>query len=102
MATTNDEDTTRLWHMRPGHPGIKSLQGLVSHGLLKMVKSPKMDFCEHCILGKQTCVKFVGSSHQTDGILDYIHTDVWGPTQNPSLGGKRYFVTFVNDFTIRY
>ena len=27
--------------------------------------------------------------------------DVWGPTQNPSLGGKRWFVTFVDDFSRR-
>ena len=25
MATTSDEDTTRLWHMRLGHPEIRSL-----------------------------------------------------------------------------
>ena len=63
MTTTSDEDTTRLWHMRLGHPGIRSLQGLVSQGLLKGVKSLKMDFCEHCTLGKQTRVKFAGSLH---------------------------------------
>ena len=97
MATTSDEDTTILWHMRLGHPGIRSLKGLVSQGLLKGVKSLKMDFYEHYILGKQTRVKFVGSLHQTDDILDYIHTDIWGPTQNPSMGGKRYFVTFVDE-----
>ena len=101
MATTSDEDTTRLWHMRMGHPGIRSLQGLVSQGLLRGVKSLKMDFYEHQILEKQTRMKFAGSSHQIDGILDYIHTDVWGPTQIPSLGGKRYFVTFVDDFSRR-
>ena len=102
MVTTSDEDTIRLWHIRLGHPGIRSLQGLVSQGLLKGVKSLKMDFCEHCILGKQTHVKFAGSLHQTDDILDYIHTDVWGPTQNPSLGEKRYFVTFVDDLSKRF
>ena len=52
-------------------------------------------------IGKADSVKFAGSSHQTDGILNYIHTDVWGPTQNPSLRGKRYFVTFVDDFSRR-
>ena len=69
--------------------------------MLKGVKSLKMDFCKHCILGKQTRVKFIESLHQTGGILDYIHTDVWGPTQNLSLRGKRYFVTFVDDFSKR-
>ena len=43
-------------------------------------------------------MKFGTTIHNTEGILDYIHTDVWGPTKTASLGGKHYFVTFVDDF----
>ena len=25
--------------------------------------------------------------------------DIWGPTQNVSLGGTRYFVSFIDDYT---
>lgn len=32
-------------------------------------------------------------------ILEYIHSDVWGSTREPSLGGSRYFVTFINDLS---
>ena len=74
-------DTTKLWHMRLGHPGEKALQDLVKQGLLKGAKMCKLDFCEHCVLGKQTRVKFGTAIHQTKGILDYVHTDVWGPTK---------------------
>ena len=28
-----------------------------------------------------------------------MHTDVWGPTQVSSLGGSRYYVTFIDDAT---
>ena len=31
--------------------------------------------------------------------LDLIHFDMWGPTRNMSIGGSRYFVTFIDDFT---
>ena len=54
-----------------------------------------------CVLGKQKRVKFGTAIHNTEGILDYIHTDVWGLTKTASLGGKHYFVTFVNDFSRR-
>lgn len=92
-------DSSRLWHMRLGHVGEKALQGLVKQGLLKGAKTGKIDFCEHCVLGKQTRVKFGAAIHRTKGTLDYIHTDVWGPSRNVSLGGKRYFVTFIDDFS---
>ena len=94
-------EMSRLWHMRLGHAGEKSLQTLAMQGLLKGAKTCKLDFCEQCVLGKQKRVKFGTAIHNTEGILDYIHTDVWGPTKTTSLGGKHYFVTFVDDFSRR-
>jgi hypothetical protein len=28
-----------------------------------------------------------------------IHTDVWGPLPNQSLGGRKYYVTFTDDYS---
>ena len=92
-------EMSRLWHMRLGHAGEKSLQTLAMQGLLKSAKNCKLDFCEQCVMGKKTRVKFDTTIHNTKGILDYIHTDVWEPTETASLGGKHYFVTFVDDFS---
>ena len=94
-------EMSRLWHMRLGHAGEKSLQTLAMQGLLKGAKTCKLDFCEQCVLGKQKRGKFGIAIHYTEGILDYIHTDIWGPTKTASLGGKHYFVTFVDDFSRR-
>ena len=100
-SSSDDEasDTSRLWHMRLGHVGEKTLQGLVKQGLLKGAKTGKLDFCKHCVMGKQTRVKFGTAIHRTKATLDYVHTDVWGPSKNASLGGKHYFVTFIDDFS---
>ena len=94
-------EMSRLWHMRLGHAGEKYLKTLAMQGLLKGAKTCKLDFCEQCVLGKQKRVKFGTAIHNTEGILDYIHTYVWGPTKTASLGGKHYFVTFVDDFSRR-
>ena len=94
-------EMSRLWHMTLGHAGEKSLQTLAMQRLLKGAKTCKLDFCEQCVLGKQKRGKFGTAIHNTEGILDYIHTDVWGPTKTASLGGKHYFVTFVDDFSRR-
>ncbi|GAV81274.1 gag_pre-integrs domain-containing protein [Cephalotus follicularis] len=75
-----DADTTRLWHMCQGHMSERVLQILSKKGLLAGVKSGKLDFCEHCVYGKQCRVKFSTAIHKTKGILDYIHSDLWGPS----------------------
>ncbi|KAH9679290.1 retrovirus-related pol polyprotein from transposon TNT 1-94-like protein [Citrus sinensis] len=94
-------DTTKLWHVRLGHAGEKSLQTLMRHGLLKGTKTCKLNFREHCVVGKKTRVKFSTANHDTREILEYVHSDIWGPTKTASIGGSHYFVTFVDDFSRR-
>ncbi|KAE8707872.1 hypothetical protein F3Y22_tig00110372pilonHSYRG00231 [Hibiscus syriacus] len=61
----DDLDATQLWHMRLEHAGEKSLQILAKKGLLKGAKACKLNFCEHCVLGKQKRVKFGTTIHNT-------------------------------------
>jgi len=66
---------------------------------LKGARTCKLDFCEHCVIKKKTKVKFGTTTHCPEGILDYVHTDVWGPTKTVSIGGNHYFVTFIDDYS---
>jgi len=50
------------------------------------------------VLGKQKKVSFSTAKHHTQSILDYIHSDLWGPSRVPSFGGKLYISAFVDDF----
>ncbi|KAH9727063.1 retrovirus-related pol polyprotein from transposon TNT 1-94-like protein [Citrus sinensis] len=68
-------DTTKLWHVRLRHVGEKSLQTLMRQGLLKGTKTYKLNFCEHCIVGKKTRVKFGTANHDTREIIEYVHSD---------------------------
>ena len=94
-----DSEATKLWCMRSGHASENALQTLVKQGLLKCANSCKLEFCDHCVLGKQTRVKFGSVIHDTKGILDCVHNDVWGPTKTASFGGMHYFVAFVDDYS---
>lgn len=56
----------------------------------------RLNFASTVYWGKQTRVKFGTGVHRTKGILDYVHSDVWGPARNVTLGGKRWFATFID------
>ncbi|KAL0413427.1 UNVERIFIED_CONTAM: Transposon Ty1-BL Gag-Pol polyprotein [Sesamum radiatum] len=40
---------------------------------------------------------FVGQSAIANGLLDLVHTDVYGPLNTPARGGFSYFITFTDD-----
>ncbi|KAG6427202.1 hypothetical protein SASPL_111443 [Salvia splendens] len=48
LSNKKDAEATKLWHLRLGHAGERSLQILAKQGLLKGTKSCKLEFCEHC------------------------------------------------------
>jgi hypothetical protein len=56
------------------------------------------DFCEHCIYGKHNQVRFPSGATREKGILELIHSDVFGPVPVPSLGKSMYYISFIDDF----
>ncbi|GLJ33476.1 hypothetical protein SUGI_0673510 [Cryptomeria japonica] len=94
-------EKTMLWHQRLGHIGEKGLRTLKNKNLVEGLNDCNLDFdfCEHCIYGKQNHVQFYSSSHKTCGVLDLIHSDVFGPVDVPSIGKSTYYVSFINDFS---
>jgi transposase InsO family protein len=75
------------------------LKVLSDRKLLPSLKSLKLYFRKHYIYGKQNRKIFKTERHTNEGILDYIHSDVWGPSPTVSYGGSSYFVTFIDDFS---
>ena len=71
-------------------------------GALPDIKYYKLNLCKFCIMGRQRRVAFFITQHKTKGLLDLIHTDVWGPSPVASIGGARYYVTFIDDFSRRF
>jgi hypothetical protein len=63
---------TTLWHMSLGHMSERGMSKLSRHGLLGSQKTYSLQFCEHCVFGKQTCLKFSKYVHSTRGVLDYV------------------------------
>lgn len=98
-VSENDSNSIRLWHQRLGRMSERGLNILSHRKLPPNLKSVKLDFCKHCLFGKQSKQKFKTGKHTSKGILDYIHSDVWGPSPITSYGGSSYFVSFTDDFS---
>jgi hypothetical protein len=61
--------------------------------------SLEVNFCEHCIYGKQNRVRFPYGATRENGILELVHSDVFGLVIVPSLGGSLYYVSFIDYFS---
>nr|CAN70013.1 hypothetical protein VITISV_017116 [Vitis vinifera] len=89
IVLKEDMGITKLWHQRLGHINHKRLQEPQKQGVLGNYKLTDLPFCEHCVFSKATRVKFAKAVHETQNQLDYIHSNLWGPSWVPSLGGAR-------------
>jgi hypothetical protein len=72
---------TSLWHHRLGHMSDKGMQILHKINLLSDIKQIDLDFCEHCVYGKQKRIRFLRvRKEKKSERLELVHIDVWGPT----------------------
>ena len=97
-TTVSSIPSLALWHAQLGHASSFRVQQLASRGLLGSVSIENFD-CISCQLGKQLALPFNTSESISTDIFDLIHYDVWGPSSVSSIGGSRYFVVFVDDYS---
>ena len=76
INTNVSSDKTRLWHMRLAHMSEKCLKELSKQGLLGTDQISALEFCEKCVFGKATRLKFIPGKQETENTLDYIHSDL--------------------------
>uniref|UniRef100_A0AAV1V1L6 Uncharacterized protein n=1 Tax=Peronospora matthiolae TaxID=2874970 RepID=A0AAV1V1L6_9STRA len=92
-----------LWHLRLGHIGHGGLDAIVKKGYgtsIDLASVNKWETCSGCALGKQTLVSYMSKSpEQAKELLEVIHSDVCGPTPTRTYSGRRYFVTFIDEYS---
>ena len=76
---------------------VKGMKMLVKKGALEGLKSVDMGLCESCVMDKQKRESFTKTPREPKKVrLEMVNTDVWGPSPVLSLGGSRFYVTFID------
>ena len=92
-----------LWHQKMGHASYKHLSIVSKYeSVLEIPKLSRVNnvVCRPYQLGKQTKAKHPNTQTSTTSKpLELLHLDLMGPTRTESLGGKRYIMVVVDDFT---
>ena len=97
-------DVEWLWHRRLSHVNMRTLQSLHKGGhilgLKDNVSFSRDRLCRACVEGKMH-----DSPHPSNTIisskriLELLHVDLFGAVPQPSLGGKKYCLVIVDDYS---
>lgn len=93
-----------VWHKRLGHLSPTTISEMntrnVVRGLHLAKENSNLTHCEGCELGKAHRTTIPKVSHsKSKKLLELVHSDVNGPMEEASLGGSKYFVTFIDDYS---
>ncbi|KAJ9539102.1 hypothetical protein OSB04_031835 [Centaurea solstitialis] len=96
-------DMNWLWHKRLSHLNFQTLNQLCINNLvigLPDFRYTKESLCSACEKGKQTRASF--KSKQISSIsspLQLLHMDLFGPVNVQSIGGKKYTLVIVDEYS---
>lgn len=82
-----------LWHRRLAHVNNATLKSVLN------IKVKQDTQCVVCSKGKHARKPFKETGTRANKPLEIVHSDVCGPMSVNSLGGHRYYVSFIDDFT---
>lgn len=100
LLSTVDENDINLWHLRMGHLNFTDLQkiGNSVDGVYELSKKD-IQVCTTCMEGKMNRLPFKNIGTRASEPLQLIHTDLCGPMETSSIGGAKYYVTFIDDYS---
>jgi len=103
VAKEGENESWDEWHRRFGHVSAKSLQDIKRKAMVSgfdVDMESKPTKCEECIQSKLVHRPFPAEATtraEKPGELTY--SDLWGPKRTQSIGGARYFMSFVDDYS---
>lgn len=102
MNAVNKSDDLVLWHRRLGHmnyDNMKKMRDGAVNGVKFRDGKIGMQNCDICAEAKQNRLPFGHSNSTTKEILELVHSDLAGPMETKTIGGARYMLTFIDDYS---
>lgn len=102
ILASESNDNLVLWHNRYNHVNTEYISQMSNNDLVRgipKIKPVKIN-CEDCKLAKSRRVSFKPIPKiRSSKPLELLHMDVAGPMDAVSLGGSKYFLTIIDDFS---
>ena len=91
-------------HRRLGHISAFSIRFLFRHHLIDgidLVDDGSPLLCDSCEYAKLTHkpIQKERTAPPANAFGVEVHTDLWGPSPVPSIGGRKYYVSFTDDYS---
>jgi hypothetical protein len=98
--------TLEQLHRHLGHVSAVSIRKLIDEGMvegLKLEKSALSEslFCKSCVHAKATRkpIPKAREGSRAEVFGEEVHSDLWGPAPVETKGGRKYYITFMDDAT---
>ena len=111
-ASSDDEANTATAYLTPikfhrqmGHISPVVAKCLIMHGFITGVtldtSTDKPVFCESCVFTKSRHqpVPKVREGERATEFGAEVHSDVWGPAPVQTIRGRRFFISFTDDYS---
>ena len=91
-------DSYDIWHARLGHVSSGYIKKMQTLGLINNIDYLGLSACQICATFKLTRKK-CGSVTRETKLLELIHSDLGDLKQIMTRGGKKFYVTFTDDYS---
>ena len=94
-----NEKSSTHWHKCLCHISRQRMERLIKDEILLDLDFSDFDTCVNCIKGKLTSKIRNAKVDRCTELLGVIHTNICGSFTLSPMGGHKYFITFIDDYS---
>lgn len=92
-------DNHVIWCYRLGHANPRVVNHVLKLCNIQVNNKKFEQFFHVCCLGKSHRIHAPLTHSKYNNVFEMVHTDLWGPSHSPYMGGYSYYISFVDSHT---